>query len=486
VISSLFYRHRKLYFNTLQCLTLPIASHLIWKYPIYRFTVPEGFDENGESLYKEIFIDVTDSAPSFEETKTALRNVLDDTTKLLSKNKALILDFGAGKLRNTLYLLEKGFRVCAVEFEKMYSKTERAKSMYDKAKSHRNKFHKLVFPDQFLASELKFDLVLLINVCSIMPVPAERMLVIQYCREKLKMGGYVLWYTQHRDNDYVKRCVPEVMVGDGYYLNSDNRYQTFYRDFEAYEIDGMFLANGFRRQDKFTVSHVHARLYKKIASNPTQPVLDAERIRRYVSGDVELGEKKQVGVRTVKKSEISEANIPNPDKLKDETIYIEALRNLQTGKASEYHNLMAAILIKLFMPPLKYYDIESEIDEGRKRIDLVMWGAESGFFNRLITQHEIHSPYIMIECKNYKIEVKNEELDQLAGRLNNQRGKFGILTYRKAEDESVLLQRCKDRLKDSKYILTLNDEDIISLLRCKLAEEEIDELMEKKMRQLIF
>jgi SAM-dependent methyltransferase len=486
VISNLSYRHRKSYFNTSQCLTLPIASHLIWKYPIYRFIVPDGLDENSEPLYKEIFIDVTDSPPSFEAPMTALGNVLNETTKLLSKNKSLILDFGAGKLRNTLYLLEKGFRVCAVEFEQMYNKTERAKSMYDKAKSRRNKFYKLMFPDQFLAYESQFDLVLLINVCSIMPVPAERMLVIQYCREKLKEGGYILWYTQHRDNDYVKRCVPEVRVGDGYYLNDNNRYQTFYRDFEAYEIDGMFLANGFRRQEKFTVPHVHARLYRKIGSNPTQPVLDAEKIRRYVSGDVELEEKKQVGVRTVKKSEISETNIPNPDMLKDETTYIEALRNLQTGKASEYHNLMAAILIKLFMPPLKYYDIESEIDEGRKRIDLVMWGAESGFFNRLITQHEIHAPYIMIECKNYKIEVRNEELDQLAGRLDEKRGKFGILAYRKAEDEGLLLERCQDKLKDSKYIITLNDEDIISLLNCKLAEEEIDELMEEKMRQLIF
>jgi hypothetical protein len=170
-------------------------------------------------------------------------------------------------------------------------------------------------------------------------------------------------------------------------------------------------------------------------------------------------------------------------------LYEDALRRLPKGVkyATDYHNLMTAILIKLFIPPLKTYKIESEINEGRKRIDLVFTNnPETGFFGRLITQHNIHAPYIIIECKNYNIEIHNEQLDQLIGRFSDTRGKFGILTYREAEDEDELLKRCKDALGDSKYIITLNDEDIMTMLNYRLAGDEVDQLMEEKMQRLIF
>ena len=76
-------------------------------------------------------------------------------------------------------------------------------------------------------------------------------------------------------------------------------------------------------------------------------------------------------------------------------------------------------------------------------------------------------------------------MDQLGGRLNEKRGKFGILTYRKTNDESTFLKRCRDFLNESKFIITLSDKDIISMLNIKLAEERVDEYMEDKMEQLL-
>ncbi len=63
-------------------------------------------------------IDVTHSIPPFNETKKQMSKVFDRVCELISK-KDLILDFGAGKLRNTIYFLEKGYNVNAVEFEKI-------------------------------------------------------------------------------------------------------------------------------------------------------------------------------------------------------------------------------------------------------------------------------------------------------------------------------------------------------------------------------
>jgi SAM-dependent methyltransferase len=174
------YRSR-LHLITTNCVTCPIGAHQMWTSPIYKFVNPSGLDNNDEQTYKEITIDVTYSAPSFDIPSDALMHVLNQAIALLPK-EPLILDFGAGKLRNTLYILQKGHQVCAVEFEKISQSTEHAKKMYEKARSHGNRFHKLVFPHEFFKNQLKFDLILLINACSIMPVPSERLLVLQYCR----------------------------------------------------------------------------------------------------------------------------------------------------------------------------------------------------------------------------------------------------------------------------------------------------------------
>jgi SAM-dependent methyltransferase len=392
------------------CLMCPIGAELIWTSPVYKFIFPYETADYDERTFKEILIDVTNSAPTFDSTRNTMGRVLDEVLKLFSR-KLNILDFGAGKLRNTLYLLEKGYNVCAVEFEKIQS-TPKAKESYEKAKSFGKQFQKLVFPHEFFESKLKFDLILLINVCSIMPVPSERLLVLQYCREKLRDDGLVLWYTLHKD---AARCVDEVKIGDGYYMHKTNRYKTFYRDFENHEIDRMFLTTGLRFKQLFYVQHNQARLYAKAGYNPTKEILTAEKIRQYVKGDTRLEEPKDTDIKIWYDHESPSINVPNPEELSDEAIYIEALQKTPSGKkyATAYHNLMAAILIKLFMPPLTNPRIEQQIDSQLKRIDLVMTNpSNSGFFGSLGNRFDVRAPYILIECKNYGTEVANVDSNQ--------------------------------------------------------------------------
>ena len=74
---------------------------MIWKSPIYRFRVP--IDESSDEL-KEIVIDVTGSAPPFEDVKNTMKSVFK---RILSspegKGIETIIDFGAAKLRNTFF-----------------------------------------------------------------------------------------------------------------------------------------------------------------------------------------------------------------------------------------------------------------------------------------------------------------------------------------------------------------------------------------------
>jgi SAM-dependent methyltransferase len=477
------------------CCVCPVGAHLIWTSSTYKFIIEDKINRNGEQTYKEVYIDVTDSVPSNLDTPSAeLSKVLDQVLSMYPKRyEPLILDFGAGKLRNTLYLLKKGYDVRAVEFEKISKGTKKAKEAYAEAETYGNKFENLVFPHEFFKSKEEFDLILLINVCSIMPVPSERYLVLQYCRDRLKTNGFILWYTIHTDRHNKERCKQGInQLGDGYYFNEDKYYQTFYLDPDYNEVDRMFYSSGFRQEKPFSVPHNVVKLFRKVAANPipTQ-ILNAEIIRKYVKGDVTLPKKKSTGVRILKQKEVknSDINDPNPDGLCENELYIQALRNLKVGlHASEYHNLIYAILLKLFIPPLKNPEVEFPLDEGDQRIDIVMYnGAPVGFFNDIVIKNKIHAPYIIIECKNYQDNVGNPELSQIVDRFGDRTGEFGFLIYRSSTKEREFFKKCANRRNRSgNCIIPLNDNDIIQMLELQLEGEKIDDFLTKKLQALDF
>jgi 2-polyprenyl-3-methyl-5-hydroxy-6-metoxy-1,4-benzoquinol methylase len=177
----------------------------MWKTPIYKLNRPLPFVSNTKRQYKQIWIDVTRSAPSFSTPGRTLERTLRTALNVAGITKVhTILDFGAGKLRNAVHLLSKGHKVCAVEFEQLFQKSEQAKSLLQKAQQNGSRFSKLVFPHEFQKSERRFDFAMLINVLNTMPVVAERLLVLRYCHQKLRPDSYLLWYTQRGDTDYYK------------------------------------------------------------------------------------------------------------------------------------------------------------------------------------------------------------------------------------------------------------------------------------------
>ena len=126
---------------------------------------------------------------------------------------------------------------------------------------------------------------------------------------------------------------------------------------------------------------------------------------------------------------------------------INRLKAIPPGNAtaSDYHRTVAGILELIFYPNLSSPQVEREIDEGRKRIDITFDnGATSGFFHRLHTTYRTPSQFIMVECKNYARDVANPELDQLAGRFTPNRGKFGMILCRTIDNMDLFLARCAD------------------------------------------
>jgi len=142
--------------------------------------------------------------------------------------------------------------------------------------------------------------------------------------------------------------------------------------------------------------------------------------------------------------------------------------------ATRYHRLAAGILELCFYPALIAPRLETPLHAGRKRVDITFDNAAGeGLFNRLHAVHKIPCAYIMVECKNYSQDVKNPELDQLAGRFGTNRGQVGLLISRSADDVKTLLKRCADAYKDGRgLMIPLVDDDLDRILENRLSDVE--------------
>lgn len=166
----------------------------------------------------------------------------------------------------------------------------------------------------------------------------------------------------------------------------------------------------------------------------------------------------------------------------------EKLKAIPKGNenASSYHKTVVGILDLLLYPDIVSPRIESEIHQGRKRIDITFDNsANQGFFHRLSTIYRTPCQFIMVECKNYSKDVNNPELDQLAGRFSMNRGKFGMLLFRDIKNEDKLIERCRDTYKDDRgIIIPIVDKDLIDMLDNVIAisDSPYEDFFAKKYR----
>lgn len=162
------------------------------------------------------------------------------------------------------------------------------------------------------------------------------------------------------------------------------------------------------------------------------------------------------------------------DKPTDWDGLLNAVTSLGTGAehAGTYEKAIEALLTALFYPDLVRPVYQHEIHQGRKRIDIKYTNmAGVGFFEWLAKHYM--APQIFVECKNYRSEVANPELDQLSGRFGRSRGNVGILVARRFDDKSRFEQRCRDTALDGRgYIIALDDDDLAALVAARKAEDE--------------
>jgi len=224
--------------------------------PIYKLMAQDG------NAQREITVDVRGSASTSRSRPGAgLERVL---TKVL-RNPVLeikdVVDFGAGKFKNVPFILGEGKNVCAVEFDKA-SLDQITEENLSKSRKFGVRFRSMN-PRQFMANPSKFDLALLANVISTMPLIDERREMLELLHTKLRDGKFLLWFAQKREKHYAERREKGKVCGDGVWLGDGRQAQTFYRYFSPEEMHRHMHSAGFVPFDKFSVETNHAFLYQR-------------------------------------------------------------------------------------------------------------------------------------------------------------------------------------------------------------------------------
>lgn len=147
---------------------------------------------------------------------------------------------------------------------------------------------------------------------------------------------------------------------------------------------------------------------------------------------------------------------------------IKLLSETNTGEedSTKYQRIVCGACELLFYPALSNPQLETNIQNGLKRIDITFSNRSAeGFFKKIKEVDDIPSHLIMVECKNYSDDINNPEIDQLAGRFSNNRGKFGFLFCRHLKKESTLIEREKALWKErAEMIIHIDDSRLIKLL----------------------
>lgn len=158
----------------------------------------------------------------------------------------------------------------------------------------------------------------------------------------------------------------------------------------------------------------------------------------------------------------------------DWDILLNNVLNLSAGKnnAKKYEKAVEELLTALFYPSLANPKPQAPLHDGLKYVDIRYTNiARDGFFYWVANHYT--APNIWIECKNYKGDISNPEVDQLLGRFSESRGVVGFILCRTIANKKRALKRCKVLVSDAKrYIVLIDDDDLNILVESKKLYEK--------------
>lgn len=450
---------------------------MMWESPLYKFE-EEIVNDEGKLAKKIISINVTYSAPrNLNDPGKALIGVFNKITEGLKPNETKILDIGAAKLRNTLWFLEKGYQVWSIEYPELRDRLPDAKRRWEHADNYPN-FHNVTSPRDFISLKEKFDIILLVNIINVMPIPLERYALLSLCREKINDNGMLLWHQWRGLAIGGEKYSEENSFIDGYLMGRGQNH-SFYNENGREESHELLSSVGFAFNKTMNLHKIPANSCYSYIFNPKHEILipNALNLEKMLS-------------------EVRDSNkiMPIPKSTSVLELYTGELKYIKPGRddAHKYHLLASRIFYQIFANQLDEPVIEREINDGKGRIDITYRNKnKDGIFKDVKDLRDILCPEIIVECKNYTGELGNEEYAQINERLSSSRGLLGFLLCRDKIDEKEVLSHCRYRFKHSenkKYIIVLDDKDLIHLSQLKIDSEDdsaINDFIDFKIKQIV-
>ncbi len=161
---------------------------------------------------------------------------------------------------------------------------------------------------------------------------------------------------------------------------------------------------------------------------------------------------------------------------------IERLSHIQVGTecAKAYEEYMEETLPLIFEPDLAKLKRQVRNLDGTEIIDVTMGiRAESGFWRHVASKYG--NTLIPVELKN-KAKLKNEDVNQAAGRCSAHRGQFVLVFTRNIEERDYL--RLRKPMSDGKMIAVLCDSHLHKMLHAKAAGRSPGDVVYERVREL--
>lgn len=156
-------------------------------------------------------------------------------------------------------------------------------------------------------------------------------------------------------------------------------------------------------------------------------------------------------------------------------------------QAGRYHRIIFEALRGVFDGVLSNGRIEQEINRGIHRVDIMFDNfADDGFFAAVRNRLQLESNYVPAECKNYTVDLRSPEYDQLSGRLNDEIGRVGLLVFRKITDPKKALEHQQAKWKKGDLLILLDDNDVLRMHKARYdgRPSEVDAALWEKVRSL--
>jgi hypothetical protein len=164
------------------------------------------------------------------------------------------------------------------------------------------------------------------------------------------------------------------------------------------------------------------------------------------------------------------------------------LKEIKPGKkqANLYHEAIYILIQFIFDWALENFDKEFKMDGGRSRIDIISSNyAAGGLFRDFIDSYRATS--LPMECKNYSIDLGNNEFNQTMERLGEQTSRLGMVFCRKIDNVSKMIAHLGDRWLRHQCMIILLDDSLVerlAIFRLNRDFRQIESLLRRLIRAI--